>query len=140
VKLFITSIVILLLLFSLRETLAETEIIETENQDADSYEQALKDRLISLARNGDAVNFRFNKTGYAFRINEKYAHEFTISQNETFSTPPDNHGSIQYTLTTIDSESVTLQYESYFDHRSFGPDQITIDRGIFKLPYTGSVD
>jgi hypothetical protein len=95
---------------------------------------------LSLTYDGEAVHFKFKEAGLGFVTEEKHGFEFSLEEGQPFRSATDHHGSTKYLLKEVGSDGITIQYESEFDHRSFGPDQITIDRGTFKLPYTGSVD
>ena len=115
--------------------LSATDIIETEGEQAGFHEKAFKKRLISLTHDGATVYFKFKEAGLGFVADSESGFEFNLKQGQLFSTAPDHHGATQYILEEIGPDGITLRYEARFDHRSFGPDKITIDRGTFKLPY-----
>lgn len=60
--------------------------------------------------------------------------EFVLSVGDKFHNPPDEHAVISYTLKSILPNAIDVEYESNFDHRSFGKDLITIDSGVVSLP------
>lgn len=60
--------------------------------------------------------------------------KFTLAPGESFQGPPDHHSSSTLTMVGIDSNGLKLSYEMRFDHRSFGKDLITIDKGSIAVP------
>ena len=60
--------------------------------------------------------------------------KFTLAPGESFQGPPDHHSSSTLTMVAIDTKGLKLNYEMRFDHRSFGKDLITIDKGSIVLP------
>lgn len=61
---------------------------------------------------------------------------FTVSEGDKFSNQPDHHSSLFYTLKKISNNKINIEYESSFDHRSFGKDLITSDSGVVELSCT----
>lgn len=60
--------------------------------------------------------------------------KFILAPGESFQGPSDHHSSSNLTMVAIDSKGLKLSYEMRFDHRSFGKDLITIDKGTIVLP------
>jgi hypothetical protein len=135
-KLIFTSINLLFLILFCGNPSA-TETIETENKDAETYVKIFDKRLQSLTLERDTVHFLFKKVGLSFISDDEEGSgfDFKLKQGQTFRSAPGDHESSKYKLLEVGAEDITIQYESEFDHRSFGPDEITIDRGTFKLPY-----
>ena len=135
-RLFILSTVNLLFLFLLCANAFATETIETKNEQAKWFENRFTRDLVSLTHDGKTANFKFKNPGFSLVVDGKYKSEFTLEEGKPFDSGPDEHSFTKYLLKEVGPNAVTIQYESSFDHRSFGPDKITIDKGTFSLPYT----
>jgi hypothetical protein len=82
-----------------------------------------------LQKGGDSVVAIYGrKSDDPKRTTEKWTNGFII-------TMLDHHASATYTIDSIEESGVTLSYETSFDHRSFGKNLITKDRGTFRLPW-----
>lgn len=139
-RLLIQSSVNLIFLFLLCVNAFATETIETENENADWFVKRFSRDLISLTRDGKVVHFTFKNPGFSLVVDREYRSDFTLEEGQPFNSGPDDHSFTKYLLKAVGADGVTIQYESEFDHRSFGPDKITIDRGTFKLLFTGQPD
>lgn len=61
--------------------------------------------------------------------------DFIIGLNDKFKGPLDDHGSTEYQLINIGTDSVTVKYKSEFHHGSFGENKTTIDEGAVEIQY-----
>jgi hypothetical protein len=63
----------------------------------------------------------------------------TLRIGDTIHTQPDEHAESSCMLVAIDPDGIGLEYESAFDHLSFGENLITIDSGRVRLPWSDGV-
>ena len=72
--------------------------------------------------------------GY-FRINSAgdTSATFILSPGDVFYAQSERHGTATFRLKTIEPDDAVIEYESRFDHRSFGKNLIVVDRGTFKV-------
>ncbi len=113
----------------------------TENQEKNWHSEKLNDNLSKIEYIDNSVHF---VSGGRFGIfskskefpNEKdWATDFTLKKGEKFYNQPDHHACIDYEIIDFDKNSVKLKYTSSFDHRSFGNNLITTDKGVIELKY-----
>lgn len=100
----------------------------TTNHDRDWHIRFLRTRLQSLQPKDGQVQI----TGLVFQSPVAQSHTVPAGYKLAF---PDDHGHWIYTIARIESDGVVIEYESSFDHRSFGKNLITRDKGTFKLPW-----
>ena len=62
--------------------------------------------------------------------------DFVVNLGDDFQMAPDEHASARFVVRAIDDEGITVEYESSFDHHSFGKDLITRDIGQFRWDYS----
>ena len=60
--------------------------------------------------------------------------KFSLAPGESFQGPADHHSSSTMNIIAIDGKGLQLNYEMRFDHRSFGKDLITVDKGSVVVP------
>lgn len=75
------------------------------------------------------------KKRFVMKTENGWTCDFILGLNEKFRGPLDNHGSTEYQLINIGTESVTIKYKSEFDHRSFGENKKTVDEGSVEVKY-----
>ncbi|HEX2586124.1 MAG TPA: hypothetical protein VHL14_13420 [Steroidobacteraceae bacterium] len=105
----------------------QTEVTTNKNKEGmTSYVNA---HITSVAVGTDKVRFvtdgRIIPATHPVPANEP----FFINIGERLRTAPDHHTSTEFVYKGIRDGSVLLEYEQTFDHRSFGKNLITIDRG-----------
>lgn len=62
--------------------------------------------------------------------------DFLLSKGETFEGQQDHHASSTFTCTGVhEKDGVGIQYQSSFDHRSFGKNLVSTDKGSLQLPW-----
>jgi hypothetical protein len=61
--------------------------------------------------------------------------DFTLAVGESFMHRPDHHLSSRYTLKTTNATGVVIEYETRFDHRSFGKNLINVSKGKLRIPW-----
>ena len=87
----------------------------------------LKSHLVSVAKNSDKVHLVTD--------GKIWAREIDLTIGQKLNSSPDHHGSFFYAVKDIAKSGVLVEYETQFDHRSFGKDLITIDKGEFEIGY-----
>lgn len=101
----------------------------TANKDAEWCRNWFASKLLSLQKDGESVVAVYGrKTDDQKRRTEKWVRGFIIQC-------PDDHGSSSCTVDSIDQSGVILSYTNSFDHRSFGKNLISNDRGTFRLSW-----
>lgn len=105
----------------------------------------LRNCLRELTRNGDLVHFHFPNKSYGIMQETipdpsypdmKYpvwTGEFDLKVGESFKHRPDHHLTSCYTLKAIEPTGIIIEYETRFDHRSFGKNLINVDRGELRI-------
>ena len=91
----------------------------------------LKARLSAVQREGNQVRL----TGSIYGSPEPLTRVVSTGFQFDF---PDDHGTSSYTIARIEADGVVIDYESTFDHTSFGRRLITRDTGSIKLTWFDS--
>lgn len=65
---------------------------------------------------------------------DKREPDFYLRRGDVFVLP-DHHGSVKFVLKNIYFGGADFEYESTFDHRSFGKNLLTVDRGMVRLDF-----
>jgi hypothetical protein len=103
--------------------------------------------LRELSRNSDRVRFAFPSNSFGRvenvtpdprfpdEVYPDWRNDFVLSIGESFKGRPDHHSGSTYTLKGIESAGVVIAYESRFDHRSFGKNRISVNRGELRLQW-----
>ncbi len=128
---------LLLLLFVFAGGAMATETKQTQAEQANWLVKSLTSHLLEIEESKE----NSKNTGRAHIVSDgQYTKgparesKFTLAPGESFQGPPDHHSSSTLSMISIDSKSLKLNYEMRFDHRSFGKDLITIDKGSIALP------
>jgi len=115
---------------------------KTRNKSSVEQSKLFENNLHKLVKiDPDKVLFMCIEQEYGFRkyfginTDNGWTCDFILGKGDKFSGPLDDHGSIKYQLTNIGDDSITVRYESEFDHSSFGENKITVDEGTVKLEY-----
>ena len=99
------------------------------NRDSDWHRKRFEADLLALQREGgSAVAVYGARSDRPKRRTERWTTGYTIGR-------PHDHGSVTYTVDSIDTEGVNLAYESSFDHRTWGKNLISQDCGTFRLAW-----
>lgn len=124
----------LLLITTGCEAKTRTEI--TYNEEKDWYQDFFARHLVSAGPLDNKVKI-VSDGRFGLRDNESssFITTFTIANGEKFYCSLDHHAVTTFVVKEIGPDSVTIQYESSFDHRSFGRDLITKDIGTVKIKY-----
>jgi hypothetical protein len=117
-----------ILLAGCTSTFNNPKTVKTTNKDPAWHQQFLKARITELQREGDSVRL----TGKVFDTIEPQTKVLPVGHTFAF---PDEHGPKSYTIASISNKGVVFQYESSFDHRSFGKNLIETDEGSFLLEW-----
>jgi hypothetical protein len=110
----------------------EPTIQYTTNLHCEAEMKFLKMRIDSLQPKAGGVQI----TSSAYLL--AGAQQGPVRAGYRFDSPPDEHAHVTYTIARIDTDGVLVEYESTFDHRSFGKNLITQDNGSFKLDWIGA--
>ncbi len=124
----------ILLIFSPSAMSQNTKVEQTTDKQKVWIIDKMKEhvKVISL-RNGKA---HFESDGFFHSGDADMAKTFDKATGEAFSSGADHHSSLMLKVTNISKEKgVTISYLSKFNHKSFGKDLITEDRGEFTLPW-----
>ncbi|MDO8489554.1 MAG: hypothetical protein Q7S42_05555 [Candidatus Omnitrophota bacterium] len=115
---------------------AETKKEVTYDQEKDWYQDFFAKHLLESERI-DAKVKMVSDGFFGIRDDESgsIASTFILPVEGTFSGPLDHHAHSKFTIKNIEPDGVTIQYESRFDHRSFGNDLISTDIGTVKIKY-----
>jgi hypothetical protein len=124
------SLVTLLAVSCQSSSFQNPTIINTTDKQRDWHMNYLQARISSLqpASGGVQIN------GRVFQSTDAETRVVPIGHKLTF---PDDHGRKVYTITDIHSDGIVIEYESTFDHRSFGKDLVERDTGTFELSWLG---
>lgn len=124
----------LLLITTGCEAKTNTEI--TYNEEKDWYQEFFAKHLVSAEPVDEKVKI-VSDGNFGLRDNESgsLVTTFTLANGEEFYGPLDHHASTTFIIKEIEPDGVTIQYESSFDHRSFGKDLITKDIGRVRIKY-----
>lgn len=106
----------------------EPPIEATTNKDRDWHIKYLKTRVSSLQPRDGQVEI----TGQVFDSPDVQTRTVPVGHKIEF---PDDHGHWTYTIAKVQNDGVVIEYESSFDHRSFGKNLISRDSGSFKLAW-----
>jgi hypothetical protein len=109
--------------------------VVTENQQVDWMKKSLAQKVRVLEREAEGVYLEL-KSSFISGINDDGEQvKFFLKIDDEFSGPIDDHGSTKFKIVKVDADGVGIGYESKFHHRSFGHNLITIDKGVFHLPW-----
>lgn len=136
----VSIIASLLMLCSLQVNCGRPAMCADSNleQTTDKQRAWLVDRMkehvkVIALRNGKV---HFESDGFFHSGASDMAKTFDKGKGEEFSTAADHHSSIKLKIKEFSKEKgVTIEYLSRFDHRSFGKNMTTEDRGEFTLPW-----
>ena len=110
----------------------------------------LRNALTELTRNGEVVHFDFLNGSYGIMKDitpdpaypdhayQVWTGKFDLAVDESFKHRPSHHQSSRYTLKEIEPTGIIIEYEKRFDHRSFGKNLISLDRGELRIPWKQS--
>jgi hypothetical protein len=100
----------------------------TFGREARWWAERCREHIRELAPEGQRV--RITQDGW-------FGAELTpvLSIGDVLATQPDEHATSWCRLAAIDHDGIILEYESTFNHQSFGKNLITIDSGQVRLPW-----
>jgi hypothetical protein len=98
------------------------------------FQQRLAEHMVKLCRVQGTVHFITDGFFVAGDLNDPEC-VFTLGRGGSFFMRPDHHAITRLWVRSIDEKGVRIDYESRFDHRSFGKNKVTIDRGTVRLPW-----
>ncbi len=107
-------------------------LVETKGAEADAMTKMLKGDFTSVARAGEKVRIRAD--GRYLDGGNGFVHDLTLGLGQGFSMP-DKHAQQKFILKSMKSNGIELTYDVRFDHRDFGKNLITEDRGTIKIPW-----
>jgi len=111
--------------------------VVTIDEQKQQFLERFQSSILHLWPEGDGVriltNGEFLGENEYEHITESWINDFHCDIGGMFIQKPDRHVSVKFTLKEIRDDGVILSYESSFDHRSFGKDLITKDKGTFKV-------
>jgi hypothetical protein len=114
---------------------AET-IVRTKNNRAESVRSSLEAHVLSVEyRNGLVVFFTDGTYGVPLPKTKRWTDRFEVPVGGHFFRRPDAHSTMTLQIAAIGGEAVELTYTSCFNHRSFGKNEITLDRGRVRLKW-----
>jgi len=100
--------------------------------------RSLHKQFLLIEKSGDRVHFKsdgsFIRSSEAFDSSTAQT-DFIVGAGESFQDAPDHHASATYSVVDIEPDHVVIAYETRFDHRSFGKNLISVDRGTVSWPY-----
>lgn len=117
------------------------KVEHTTNKYRGSMEQLFKRASVALSIDKAGAHFQTRPDGPKFCLGDprkgvhatEFQFDFTLSKPGEVFFSPDHHESRIFTVKRVDPDKVVLQYETEFDHRSFGKNLITTDSGEIKL-------
>ena len=112
-------------------------IEETRGKQQQGMEEFFDRALVRLSRQGNEVSVVSDMSFMSFEVAGNQAGSvtsFRIGEGGSFSIP-DEHSFRKFTVLAIEEQGIRLAYESTFDHRAFGPNRISVDRGVVYLMY-----
>ena len=133
-----TLLFICSLLYSNLSWCSSVKTETTHNKEKEWIENHLSQHLLSVSFKNKKVCFVSDGQLGIFNNNDPHKWwitEFSLGKNDSFFGQPDHHAHHEFRILDFNSTHVILEYKSSFDHRSFGPDLITIDVGEIKLFY-----
>ncbi len=129
---------LLAVLLTLPSALWATPTQETSDKHKTHLRTFCETHLISISRFDHQIAFTSDGklgTWIGDGTTKRWVSDWSLAPNGTFYTQPDHHSAIEFTVLAVSDTGVTIGYTSRFDHRSFGKDLLTIDRGSFEIDY-----
>ncbi|MFA6212613.1 MAG: hypothetical protein WCT03_23150 [Candidatus Obscuribacterales bacterium] len=120
-----------LLLLTFPNSAMATETKQTQSEQSKWLVKSLSNHLLEIKENKGKA--QIISDGQYSKDSSRES-KFTLAPGESFHGPSDHHASTSLRMVAIDSESLKLTYEMRFDHRSFGKDLVTIDKGTVAVP------
>ena len=116
-------------------------IEETRGKQQQGMEEFFDRALVRLSRQGNEVSVVSDMSFMSFQVAGQagLVTSFRIGEGGSFSIP-DEHSFRKFTVLAIEEQGIRLAYESTFDHRTFGPNRISVDRGVVYLMYRDRED
>lgn len=108
----------------------------TIEKNKEAIAKSLNSSLVSVKRNGDHVQF-ISDGAVGVEQAGQWQETFSLRVGERFQAKPDHHTSTTFMVKDIKEGSVTLKYDTQFNHQSFGKNLITQDLGEVEIPYKG---
>ena len=105
----------------------------TKNQQAQVWQDQFNKHVTGISLQASQVWMASD--GY-FRIQTSFGEasaKFLLKPGDVFYGPPDHHATVNFRLKEIEPDGAIIEYESKFDHRSFGKNLITVVKGTFKV-------
>ncbi len=129
------SVLFITLLMMLPLSTFATEEQRTSNEEKEWTADFLKKHISCiLSDQGDSVSIKSDGNVVKDNNSDDYgAQTFSVSVGDRFYRSTEDHSTTAYTLKTISDKVIEVEYESRFNHRSFGDDLITIDTGLVVL-------
>lgn len=109
----------------------DVPVERTRSQERDFVERFVREHLLNVQRT-DAGGVAILTDGHLRANADDWA--FTLGISDTMRSV-DHHLGRTYELAAIGEDGIELVYESTFDHRSFGKNLLSIDRGRIFVPY-----
>lgn len=109
----------------------DVPVERTRSQERDFVERFVREHLLHVQRTG-AGGVAILTDGHLRANADDWA--FTLGISDTMRSV-DHHAGRRYELAEIGEDGIELVYESTFDHRSFGKNLLSIDRGRIFVPY-----
>ena len=111
---------------------APPTVVETAGKHTEFWRTHLAVHLPESVRAGSQARVR---NRFLRKDDGNVPDDLLLAVGDTLRTPPDHHGQTIFDVIAIDEPGVTLAYRAEFHHRSFGRNEITIDRGTVLLPW-----
>lgn len=104
------------------------EVVRSVGSQAQWHAEALRRHFWSLTPDDGGI--RIEQDGW-FHMPPN-----PLRVGDGFQGPPDHHAASRYTILGIETDGVQIEYESTFNHHSFGRNLVTVDTGRITLPFT----
>ena len=114
-------------------------VVQGSGKEQQWFKDRFEEHLIQLVRVNGQTRFVTDGFFIADRTGTDHPHDFTLGVGGAFCRPPDHHAAVRLWVRQIDDDGVVVEYESRFNHISFGKNLITIDRGTVRLPWESAL-
>ncbi|MCC6932651.1 MAG: hypothetical protein IT292_05285 [Deltaproteobacteria bacterium] len=114
---------------------AETRTVQQTNRHQLEIAVELKAQIKTLIKEGDKVRIVTNgKYGLSTRSNPPWRTDFSLPLGGMFEKKPEAQKWQTFRIKGISEQSISLEYEYGFNHRSADNDLLVIDKGQLEMP------
>ena len=120
----------------------QVKVEQTTDRENEGLGQFLRKSALSLSIDGNGAHFQMRPNGARFRLGDPekceetdagWKFQLNLCKPGMVIYSPDHHGRKIFTVKRITADGILLEYFTTFDHRSFGENLITQDRGEIEL-------